>query len=243
MTNFKLIKPLQLLLMLVLTSTLQAIVPALSEYRMDECFWLGSAYDDVRDNSGNMVDATSSNAATISTTMPKVINHHAQFIGQNDQIIASSYLAGDVSDAFSVSFWVKADQANAFGTYVSVVIKTDTYVWRNGWGFAEPTGNASNKLRFFVNHWNNNQHVDTTIDPGDNWVHIVGVYDRTNIILYKNASLVDSVSYSDPVDNSFQPIKLGFEDTRSGDFIGSLDEVKFWDFALTPAEVQEVYTN
>ena len=75
------------------------------------------------------------------------------------------------------------------------------------------------------------------ITPG-NWYHFVGTYDGTKIRAYINGSLIQETSLSGPMNNPNSPLNLG---GLSPYWIGSLDDVRVYNRALTDTEVAQLY--
>lgn len=219
--------------------TITVTNPLVVEYRMDECFWLGSAYTDVKDNSLNTYDATSYNTAAITTGQ---INNSALFSSDQDQIQTEDTSAGNTSGQLSVSFWIKLDQQ--LGKWAHVFTKTKTYNWSDGWGFVNPDSQAGDKLRFYIGKYNtSNQYIDTILTVEDGWVHIAATYDGNTIRLYKNGIEVRNITKTGLSISSADPIKMAFDDTRDATLKGNLDEVKVWNMGLNSDEIKSIYDN
>ncbi len=76
----------------------------------------------------------------------------------------------------------------------------------------------------------------------NNWVHVVGTYDGTSQKLYKNGSEVGNTNATGNVSfGSDKPFALGCRDFGEL-FHGSIDEFVIWDAALTPSEIEALYT-
>lgn len=78
------------------------------------------------------------------------------------------------------------------------------------------------------------------------WIHVVGVADGTQqaTVIYKNGAQRDQQPWSKenivPVHGS-APVRIATRDFSSF-FLGAIREVRFWNRALTAAEVQMVFT-
>ena len=82
--------------------------------------------------------------------------------------------------------------------------------------------------------WLNNQGINTSMTP-NNWNHVNLNYNLSNIYLYLNGNLRNSLSYSTNLDVDNSNLYLGnFLD-------GSLDEAKIYNRALTDEEVKQDY--
>ncbi|GEM_PF-1366146 len=220
-------------------------VSPLVDYRMDECFWFNSSaiIGDVKDSSPFGVDATSSGAAmTVTNSVNPPICNYGHFSAQPDLVSAEDSTAGNTTGGFTVSFWVRATQD--FGNYALIVTKSKAWDWTDGWGFVNPNDATGNTLRFYINAYGGTS-IETTVAPSDGWVHIVGTYDLSNLRLYKNGIEVTGSPVADTstVNNSLDPIRLGYDDPNDAEFIGDTDEFKFWDYALSATEIQNIYNN
>lgn len=78
--------------------------------------------------------------------------------------------------------------------------------------------------------------------PTGEWVHVVSTKDASNnVILYMNNAVVGSGALSAGTNLPTQPTLIGNRDDGNGIFTGSIDEVGFWNRALTAAEVALLY--
>ena len=211
-------------------------------YHMDECYWLNNSGTpkDVKDSTANGYDASSSNSAAIVTnTVSPPLCNYGSFSAKPDLVLTEDTTAGNTNEGFSTSFWIKADQD--FEKWAVVLTKTKSYFWDDGWGFVNPTGSGKT-LRFFINGYSGT-HINTTIDSNDGWVHVVGTYDKVTLRLYINGVEIGAESTTESINNSGDSMRMGWDNDNDGEFIGALDEVKFWDQALTASDVSDIYNN
>ncbi len=217
-------------------------VPAV-EYRMDECYWLDGAngvVEDVKDSTPFAHHATSSNSAAISTS--GLIGYAGHFIADSDLVQTEDSSTGNTNGALTVDFWVKLDQQ--MGKYAVVLTKSRAYYWDDGWGFVNPNNSAGDTLRFYINSFTGT-HIDTTLSTTDGWTHFVGTYDGNVLHLYKNGVEVSGSPVSDNsgINNSADPIRMGFDNTNDATLKGMLDEVKVWNVALGDQDISDMYNN
>ncbi|UOA10753.1 fibronectin type III domain-containing protein [Methylobacter sp. S3L5C] len=77
-----------------------------------------------------------------------------------------------------------------------------------------------------------------TLLPANQWRHLVGTYDGQNEILYVNGQQVAIKPQSGPILTSTGALRIGGDSIWSGEFFqGYIDEVRIYNRALTPAEV------
>lgn len=75
------------------------------------------------------------------------------------------------------------------------------------------------------------------------WIFITGVFDGTNVKIYKNGVLRDTdplSGYSIIFQDGTAPVRIGTSDSDSF-FKGSIDEVRIYNRALSDAEILEIY--
>jgi hypothetical protein len=163
------------------------------------------------------------------------------YIG-NIQGIDFSTFANDA--AFSVEAWVKGPaQTNDAG------IVTCGY-GSGGEQFNLDTGNgASHNFRFSVRDAINIAHnAGGTVGPSSNWLHLVGVCDEPHgfVRLYINGLSNANTAISGGVQMGTSPISIGSRQANSKttytlNFIGSIDEVALYNYALSSAQILNHY--
>ena len=215
------------------------------EYRMDECFWFNNSaiIGDVRDSSPFGSDATSEGAATvtINTLNPPICNY-GTFGTVGDRVrVEDTTVLDELSTELTISAWLFPVTGTSVVDWVAAVMKTSTENWDDGFGLANNAADNTS-IKFFVNGRDNS--VSAALDM-NTWNHIVGVYDGTNLRIYKNGVEIQSVAYSTPITAVSEALFMGndLSDQYDDKWIGSIDEVKVWSSALTAIEVQEIYNN
>jgi glucose/arabinose dehydrogenase/PKD repeat protein len=83
-----------------------------------------------------------------------------------------------------------------------------------------------------------NRAADGTTLPTNVWTHVAGTYDGTTLRLYLNGVEVASTAVSEPIAPSTGPVRIGGNSIWGEYFQGRIDEVRIYDRALTPAEIQ-----
>ena len=221
------------------------------DFRMDECYWLGGANgvtNDVKDSSGNGLDAQSRNKADNIEANSQIcraggfVNTYAD-PNESDAV----YYPNDTLEQnnvgknapLTVSAWV---YRHADNKWMAGVIKVSDDSWTDGWGLVHTIGSGSN-IDFFVGDYNT--YVRTTL-TNDTWTHIVATYDGDRIRIYKNGQL--SSRSQKGVTYSPGALAVSIGDDISGSTIddrwqGNIDEVKIWNRALTQTEITNIYNN
>lgn len=220
------------------------IVQPVLDYRMDECSWFDSASGvskDVKDSSSNAFDATSSGAAALTTNVANVPQcNYGTFVAQPDLVAVEDATAGNTGGGLTVSVWLKP---SAMTNWQAIVTKSKAYDWDDGWGFVHYSGDANNEIRFFVNQYDNSYTAQLTLDI---WNHVVATYDKQKIRIYVNGvEFGTGLNYTSTVVNSgvTDPMRIAYDDPGDDEYIGGVDEVKFWDQALTTKDIEVMYNN
>ena len=216
--------------------------------QMDECYWLGGANgvtDDVKDNSGNGLDAQSRNKANNIEAASKIcraggfVNTYtnqseSDAVYYPNNTTAENNIGKDAP--FSISAWVYRHNNDK---WMAAVIKVSNDDWTDGWGLEHRSGSGSN-IDFFVGDHNTYARASLSNDV---WTHIVGTYDGSTIKIYKNGNFVTSTTQS-----TYSPgaLALSVGDDISGSstddrWQGNIDEVKIWNRALHDAEIMDMY--
>lgn len=161
----------------------------------------------------------------------------------------NSYVAGIPIDfatatnaTFSVEAWVKG---NAQTTDAGVVTKG---TGSGGEQFNLDTGGGGHAFRFFVRDSGGGAHLaNGTVGPNGSWHHVVGVCDELNgvVVLYVDgiSNAFSSITVGSGILSSANAMTIGSRQAAAtgaynNQFIGSLEEVAVYNYALTPAQVQ-----
>lgn len=154
---------------------------------------------------------------------------------------------------FTVEFWAKPTAAAASGGNHTAVISMingqnpangDD---RSGWCVRHVGGDWQFILGY--DHSDGATYYGTMLTAGgsvvaDAWQHVVAVYTPTAAIIYVNGAQVATTPPAFPMLPNFAaPLILGDRGYTGWDFDGQLDEVAVYAAALTPAEIQEHYSN
>ena len=214
-------------------------------WHMNEASWSGVSFD-VMDSSGNANHGKAMGGAD--TTVGGINGSAGLFDGIDDYVLipnsASLNIAGD---KLTVEAWVKwnvnpqdwASQGSYY-RWAHIVNKKDN----NEWQLQHDKNN--NRFEFGIRTINGGKWVKgTTVPQQGEWYHVVGVYDGAHIHIYVNGQLENSKSRSGNLLVSSSDVNIGRTTTESKGryFPGLIDEVRIYDRALTPTEIQDHYVN
>lgn len=188
------------------------------------------------DSSGQNIEGALQNSSSTNVGITGKVNRGVYFDGSDDYIQLGSGKPSDYqfsNQPFTISAWAKTDFSGFFGRIIGADagggIYHGYYLRQSGasWGFTISDGGA----------------LETTASGTANvWQHVVGVYNVDSQFLYIDGILADSDSNPNVTPNWTSPseISIGRRGTTNY-FDGIIDDVRFYNKALTPAEVQALY--
>ncbi|SVD95291.1 uncharacterized protein METZ01_LOCUS448145, partial [marine metagenome] len=184
----------------------------------------------IYDGAGNESSTSQSN----NTASLAAIGESLSFDG-NDYITLSSGINSSNATG-SIGLWVKLTD-----------IYVENIIFQAG-AKLMMTFHETKGLVFGMNTSNQRKELDISITESDylnTWKHIVGVYDGTNMKLYVDGAQIGSTTLTGNVSlSSSEALHFGRNaDNNTDGFNGYLDEVAYWDDALTAAEVTALYNS
>jgi hypothetical protein len=169
-----------------------------------------------------------------------VVSSTDSYVGNITGIDFSTFLN---NATFSVEAWVNGGTQNGDEGIVAFGYGS------GGEQFNLDTGNGSSRYRFGVRDAINVSHnAGASVAPNNTWQHIVGVCDEPNglVRLYVNGVNNGTTTISGGVQMGTSPISIGsrqsgFSSTYNLNFVGTIDEVAIYDYALSSAQIQNHY--
>jgi hypothetical protein len=100
----------------------------------------------------------------------------------------------------------------------------------------------NNRLYCFINSQLTVQAVGTSTIPVGTWTHVAAVYNGTELKVFVNGVLENTVAYSSPFVTSTNEFKIGGGLTNNTEFFsGDIADVRIWKIARTDAEIASNY--
>ncbi|MFA5013232.1 MAG: LamG-like jellyroll fold domain-containing protein [Candidatus Paceibacterota bacterium] len=167
------------------------------------------------------------------------INQGVYFNGTTQYLSAAD--SSSLSPAnITLSAWIKPTTIDS--TADAIMGKTSDWTWLDGYGLDMfDRYHVGKNLVFWINdYWD--QCVSSTISVG-NWYHVVGTYDRSNIKLYKNGTLVDSRPYTTAINYLASTFEIGRLSVNEFNFNGSIDDIRVYNRALSAQEIAQLYNS
>jgi hypothetical protein len=163
------------------------------------------------------------------------------FDGIDDNVTVSASSSLGLSNSFTLSAWVFPTAAQ--NKFTAVMAKNSAsdhvyFLYATSWdGYCGNTGaplagaNITGAQQVICS---------PSALPLNTWTYLTSTYDGSNLNLYVNGSLAQSVPVNGTVDPSTGPLQIGA--SYFGEYFqGLIDEVQIYNRALTDTEIQTVY--
>lgn len=202
------------------------------------------------ESSGNRSDSVGSNTLTDNNTVAAGAGldgewaNSADFEAGNSEYLSitdASQTGLDPAGAFTISAWVKLESVGVNHCIMTKVIGA------GGPGTSYYRFMVESTDKFFLDVWNGSSSAGSTsaatLSAGV-WYHIVCVYSpSTRMTTYLNGVVTNNNTTSIPsaLPNNTYDVNIGRYQTGSY-FDGLLQDVVFWNVALTDAEVANLYS-
>ena len=192
------------------------------------------------DSSGNTNTGTASNVNT--TGMAYANSQFGQgvdFDGVDDYVDAGNDGSLNISDNdFSVEVMFKTTAVGTTGILVSKVVAAAT----SNPGFELRIRSSNNTLGFFVGDGIDEINVVSSKVVTDGiWYHAVCVKSGTTGSVYVDGIFVGSNTRATETTLNGENLKIGVYGNNTGDFDGSIDNVRIYNTALTATEISDLY--
>jgi len=193
------------------------------------------------DTDGSVPDSVGSNDGTITgatyTSSGKIDGAYS-FDG-NDYVTVTDSVDFHTTN-FSMSFWVKAISIPASGSNHAQLIQkrwSPSYDVDDCFGFQVKDGVLD------IYTYDGSYHSAGTVTIGfvGSWHHIVGTYDGTNVRFYYDGDLKKTTASGVDIANNSRNLVFGYGPDNALD--GSMDEIGFWNRALTQTEITALYNS
>jgi len=107
-----------------------------------------------------------------------------------------------------------------------------------GFGVSEAGENKTLEFGSYNGTW----HVafDTTVELAPQWYYVVGVYNGSNVIFYRNGIELRKTAFAGPLEyNAAEEFLIAVDHTKSHFFAGRLSEVAIYNTALSSATISQ----
>lgn len=173
------------------------------------------------------------------------IPNTSYYFDGNDKITILDSPSLNPDSQITICVWYRGQQFTGLG-YSAILDKGYTshsapyYQYKFGasagfnneysFGFSLSLNGDENRLVTPLQYW-----------TADEWYFLVGVYDGYVQRFYVNNSLIASDSVIGPLDNYNSPFYIGDNTTASDKIEGNVDDVRIYNRALTPDEIENLF--
>ena len=218
-------------------------VGLLAHWALDE----GQAGDAVADSSGFGLDGTvSTNPPIPSQDVPPVHfpdPYSLSFNGQDEYVVFGNPPILNLGGPITIATWVRATGTDGYQDIVA-----HGYTPDQSQDVALRINSGSYEFTYFDFQAGMNHDATVTIPPSDlgAWVHLCGVFDGSNYLVYRDGALAATTpDTTAPAANINALWAIGArapDSAAAARFLaGKLDDVRIYGRALTAAEVQALY--
>jgi len=193
------------------------------------------------DESGNENNGTL-NGGTLTNNMAGVPNSAYSFNGISDFISIADFAGAD-ADAHTISLWINANSwtnmRSSSGLYVDILGKDNLTPGTRQWVCQ---GDQTGQIRWAVFTSMGEFRMDSNARLQTNqWYQISTVWDGTNESQFINGVFDSSLSAPGTLVQSNAPVRIAGNPSDYQFFDGAISEVRIYDVALTPNQVEELY--
>lgn len=141
-----------------------------------------------------------------------------------DEVLEFIPLVPTDHSKISISVWIKTNESGS----------TKYFIGGNGFGLATSLG----KVSMIISNPITDAAISNSI-TANQWTHVVGTYDGVNIQIYINGSWLASKNHPGSISGFNSSLFLGLVNGKY--WAGSIDELYFYNRALSQAEVTQLY--
>ncbi|MHA1301641.1 MAG: DUF2341 domain-containing protein, partial [Candidatus Helarchaeota archaeon] len=186
------------------------------------------------DSTGNYIDGTLINMEQSDWDAGRVGTHSLRFDGTNEYVSLPSI---NPTSAITVSAWIKSASSSYYSGVWQMISKYSAYILGT-------YGVNSRRMAFIIysNGWKYDSYYDVP-DP-DQWHLFIGTYDSSTgqKILYMDGEFKDDYYTSGTINADTGPIHIARREGGTAYYFnGWIDDVRFYDYALSTDEIKGLY--
>jgi len=205
-------------------------------WKMDESALNGcSGGEDSCDSSGNSHHGTWEVSMDTTDIVTGQYGNGVDLDGTDDYLSVSSTDTLNITGPITIALWIKTAGAQGGGDYRGIIDKGSSQ------SYSLLTGSGSGRdLSFYLK---NNEVIETGEILSDNvWQHVVVTWDGSQAYMFLDGDIIDTGTYTGSVISNSTDVGIGgYGFNGCCTFDGLMDEVRIYNRALSPAEVQKLY--
>jgi YVTN family beta-propeller protein len=153
------------------------------------------------------------------------------FDGTNDLVTVPDTNALDLTDGMTLEAWIQPTTLNDWRT---VILKK----LPGGLAYGIYASNTGGRPAGYITAGGEQSAQGTAALAIDAWTHVALTYDATSLRLYENGVEIASSTSTAPIATSAEALQIGGNSIWGEFFEGLIDEVRIYDRARTPDEIQ-----
>ena len=194
---------------------------------------------------GNATDSAGGNNGTIYGATPATgqIDGALEFDGTNDYVNLGNPASLNFSGAITISAWIKPDVINGVNINRNIVAHGYQSAGIDKEVYLRIANDGQYEIGSYVQGGGTGRATYTipSEDQG-NWVHLVGLYNGSTWLLYRNGTQVGSANNATGAIAVDENWAIGARGTGTERFFdGSIDDVRIYNRALSSEEVVQLY--
>jgi len=158
------------------------------------------------------------------------------FDGIDDYVEVPHSASLNITDAITIIAWIRADVAHKGGEgVVSKRVWNENYAYSFGRDWSRIIFTFGNGTAYF-------EIFTAALSWDTARLYMIAVtYDRTNVIIYRDDTVVKTEAHTDIIATNTRSVVIGKHQIAANWFDGTIDEVCIYNRALSPREIQSRY--
>jgi|GEM_PF-1167402 len=158
--------------------------------------------------------------ADVEVSLSPVRGKSVHLDGLNDYISVKSDFATATADAFTFEFWYYIDPPAENATIID---------WGDRLRIYQTSSMLQAEIAGFI--------VQDALPATETWNHVAVVYDGSYLKLYQNATIRDSIGYTNVLPAASE-LRFGKNRLNTEFFAGNLDDIRLWQVAITMEQIE-----
>lgn len=187
------------------------------------------------DSSKNLNHGTYTNGPVLASAgpYPGSGDKAANVDGSNDHVVIGNESVYDLTGPMSVAAWIKVD---VFDDNEQAIVTKGNNAWR-----LQRYG-STNYAEFYCNSLTTTSVVSSADVNDGKWHHVVGVYTGSQLQIYVDGVLSNSVAATGNIQTNNRALRIGSNDQGSARYFdGSIHDVRIYGYGLSASDVAKLY--
>ena len=178
------------------------------------------------------------NTGTVSNTTWATAGHTGSalsFNGTNAWVTVPDSASLDLTTGMTLEAWVKPTQP---GGWQTALLKENSAQTELDYGLYASTDTGPPSAHVLTGTPPDTFQRATTTPAAGTWTHIAATYDGSTLTIYVNGTAEQTKTVNGPITTSNDPLRIGGNNTWGEWFAGQIDDIRIYNHALTPTQLQ-----